>query len=140
MFQLYLLTVLTNILAGLALASGFLSERFERFSDYTDFMENSTYRVVLAGASILVGIINLFSTYKGDIAVLGDLLPSLSGIITGILLVAEFISQRREGAQDKAAELAEKVGSFSSPYRTIVGVSAIIIGILHIFLVELIIL
>ena len=137
MFQLYLLTVLTNILAGLALAGGFLSERFERFSEYTDFMDNSMYRVVLAGVSILVGIINLFNTYEGDIGFIGDLLPSLSGIITGVLLIAEYISNRREGAQDKATELAEKVGSFSGPYLTIVGVSAIIIGILHAVLVRL---
>jgi hypothetical protein len=95
------------------------------------------YRVVLAGVSILVGIINLFNTYEGDIGFIGDLLPSLSGIITGILLIAEFVSERRDGAEDKAAELAEKVGSFSGPYLTIVGVSAIVIGILHAVLVRL---
>lgn len=131
MFQLYLLTVLTNILAGLALASGFLTERFERFSEYTDFMVNPVYRIVLAGVSILIGIINLFTSYPGDIAVIGDLLPSLAGIITGVLLVTEFITSRKTEDEDKATEIAEKVGAFSGPYLTIVGVSSVVIGILH---------
>ena len=131
MFQLYLFTVLSTVLAGLALASGFMSKRFERFSEYTDFMANAVYRVILAGVSILVGIINLFPSYDGDLAIIGDLLPSLAGIITGILLVAEFITDRKGEERDKAAELAEKVESFSGPYLTIVGLSSVVIGILH---------
>ncbi|MCK5736966.1 MAG: hypothetical protein KAH21_10830 [Spirochaetaceae bacterium] len=131
MFQLYLLTVLTNVLAGLALATGFLSERFERFSDYTDFMGNSVYRIILAAVSLLVGIINLFPTYTDDIAVLGDLLPSLAGIITGILLITEYLSSRKSGNESKTTGLAEKVEKISAPYLTIVGIASVIIGILH---------
>ena len=137
MFQLYLLTVLTNILAGLALATGFLTERFERFSEYTDFMGNAVYRIVLAFLSVLVGIINLFPTYSGDIAVLGELFPSLAGIVTGILLFTEYISSRKKEDESKTAELADKVEKFSGPYLTIVGIASIIIGILHAILPKL---
>ena len=131
MFQLYLLTVLTTVLAGLALATGFLSDRFERFSEYTDFMGNSVYRIVLGGVSVLVGIINLFPSYTGDIAILGDLLPSLAGIVTGILLIAEYFSSRRTEEDSKTVDIAEKVEKISGPYLTIVGISSVIIGILH---------
>ncbi len=131
MFQLYLLTVLTTVLAGLALATGFLSDRFERFSEYTDFMGNSVYRIVLGGVSVLVGIINLFPSYSGDIAILGDLLPSLAGIVTGILLIAEYFSSRRTEEDSKTVDIAEKVEKISGPYLTIVGISSVIIGILH---------
>lgn len=137
MFQLYLLTVLTNVLAGLALATGFLTERFERFSEYTDFMGNSVYRIVLAALSLLIGIINLFPTYSGDMAVLGELFPSLAGIVTGILLITEYISSRKREDESKTAELAEKVEKFSSPYLTIVGIASVIIGILHAILPKL---
>ena len=131
MFQLYLLTVLTNVLAGLALATGFLTERFERFSEYTDFMGNAVYRIVLAVLSLLIGIINLFPTYSGDMAVLGELFPSLAGIVTGILLITEYISSRKSDAESKTAELAGKVEKISGPYLTIVGIASVIIGILH---------
>ena len=132
MFQLYLLTVLTTILSGSALASGFLSERFEKFADFTEFMANSTYRVILAVVSLLVAVINLFKTYPGDIGVLGELFPSLAGLVTGILLLAEFISARREEENvSKTAEIAGKVGRFSGPYLTVVGVAAVVIGVLH---------
>jgi len=130
-FQLYLLTVLTTVLSGLALATGFLSNRFERFSEYTDFMGNPVYRIILGGVSVLVGIINLFPSYTGDIAVLGDLIPSLTGIVTGILLIAEYFSSRRTEEESKTVDIAEKVEKFSGPYLTIVGISSIIIGILH---------
>ncbi len=137
MFQLYLLTVLTNVLAGLALATGFLTERFERFSEYTDFMGNAVYRIVLAVLSLLIGIINLFPTYSGDMAVLGELFPSLAGIVTGILLITEYISSRKREDESKTAELAEKVEKFSGPYLTIVGIASVIIGILHAILPKL---
>jgi hypothetical protein len=136
-FQLYLLTVLTNVLAGLALATGFLSERFERFSEYTDFMGNSVYRIVLAVISLLIGIINLFPTYTGDIAVLGELFPSVAGIVTGILLITEYISTRKGEDESKTAELAEKVEKISGPYLTIVGIASVVIGILHAILPKL---
>lgn len=137
MFQLYLLTVLTNVLAGLALATGFLTERFERFSEYTDFMSNTVYRIVLALISLLIGIINLFPTYSGDIAVLGDLFPSLAGIVTGVLLITEYLSSRKNEDESKTVELAEKVEKFSGPYLTIVGVASVVIGILHAILPKL---
>ncbi len=137
MFQLYLLTVLTNVLAGMALAGGFLSERFERFSEYTNFMENRIYRLVLGGLSILIGIINLFSTYDGNAAVIGNLLPSLAGIATGVLLIAEFFSAGESDEPNKATEIAGKVGTFSGPYLTIVGVASVVIGILHAVLNQL---
>ena len=137
MFQLYLLTVLTNVLAGLALATGFLTDRFERFSEYTDFMSNGVYRIVLALVSLLIGFINLFPTYSGDIAVLGDLLPSLAGIATGILLITEYLSSRKSEDESKTFELAEKVEKFSGPYLTIVGVASVVIGVLHAILPKL---
>ena len=138
MFQLYLLTVLTTILSGAALASGFLSERFERFSEYTEFMANTVYRVILGSLSILIGIINLFKTYEGDIGVLGELFPSLAGLATGVLLLVEFVNARRgEEDESKAAEIAGKVGSFSGPYLTVVGVAAVVIGVLHAILPKL---
>lgn len=137
MFQLYLLTVLTTVLAGLALATGFLTERFERFSEYTDFMSNSTYRIVLAIVSLLIGFINLFPNYSGDIPVLGDLFPSVAGITTGILLLTEYLSSRKSEDESKTVELAEKVEKFSGPYLTIVGIASVVIGILHAILPRL---
>lgn len=137
MFQLYLLTVLTTILAGSALASGFLSERFERFSEHTEFMANTVYRVILGSLTILIGIINLFKTYEGDIAVLGELFPSIAGIVTGLILLAEFINKRREDDDTKTAEIADKVEKFSGPYLTVIGVATVVIGVLHAILPKL---
>ncbi len=137
--QVYLLTVLTTILTGLALASDFLTQRFERYSEYTDFMENSVYRIILGALTILVGVINLFPNYEGNVAVLGDLLPSLMGIAGGVLLIAGFLSKEKREEARKAAEIAEKVEQFSKPYLAVVGISSVLIGILHAILPKVII-
>lgn len=133
MFQVYLLTVVTNVLAGLALANGFLQQRFDRFADYTGFMANKVYRVVLGAITFLIGIITLFQAYPNQGVIIGDLLPALSGLITGFLLVAEFVAKRgdSDAASDPAAGLAKKVESFSGPYVAIVGLAAVVLGVLH---------
>ncbi len=131
MFQLYLLTVLTNVLAGLALSNGFLSKKFTRFSEYMDFMMNKPYRVIVGVLSLIVAIINLFRTYPGDIPVISELLPSLTGIVAGILLIVEFKDSSLIEEAGKSVEVMEKVQKFSKPYLTIVGLLALLAGILH---------
>jgi len=135
-FQLYLLTVLTNILAGHALASGFLDTRFKRLSKHTSFAKNGLYRIILGTVSVLVGIINLFPNYPGDIAILGDLLPSAGGIAGGILLWTDYIRSRKSVAQTKTAEVAEKIEKISVPYLNVIGLLLVLIGILHAVFVQ----
>jgi len=118
-------------MAGHALARDFLGSRFERFSKYTSFVGSSRYRAVLAVVSILIGLINLFPTYSGNTAVLGDFLPSLAGIGVGIMLLMELSKSRKGAAKTGSAEAAEETEKISGPFSNIVGVCSIIIGLLH---------
>ncbi len=129
--QLYLLTVLTNVLAGLTLASGFLSRKIARFSDYSDFMMNPIYRVILGGLSLFIAIFNLINTHPGDTAFIGDLFPSLTGIAVGVILIAEFWNVHSGKSSGKGKTMVERIQSFSKPYLTIIGLVAVGIGILH---------
>jgi hypothetical protein len=131
MFQLYLLTVLANILAGLTLSSTYFSEKFPQFSDFSGFMSNQTYRLILAIISIIVGIANIFPTYEGDIVFFGELLPFIAGVTAGILLLVDFVSTRQDLNMGKTAEIADKVERISKPYLTIVGIIVVIIGMVH---------
>ena len=135
---LYLLTVLTTILLGLALARGFLNRRFEQFSEKTGFVNKGLYRIILGLVSILIGFINLFPTYGDfsnipDIPVLGELLPSLAGIGGGVLLLLEYSRSRKSIAKAEATKPAGEVSpkSHLKAYLNIVGLASIIIGILH---------
>lgn len=132
MFQIYLLAVIVNILAGMALSGSFLNRRISWFSEYMDFMNNASYRVILGIVNFLVAIINLFRIYPGDIPVIGDFLPSLAGFITGIILVVEFIvGSRTKDAATENTGFFERVNLFFKPYTTVIGISSIVIGILH---------
>jgi len=121
-------------LAGHALAGKFLHARFERFSGKNSFVDNGLYRMILAVVSIVIGLINLFPTRPGDIAILGELLPSSAGIVAGVLLLLEYSRSRRDTAKTKDTELAEKVEKIAGPpvsYLSAVGIGSMIIGILH---------
>lgn len=131
MFQLYLLTVLTNVLAGLALSSGFLSRKLVRFSDYTEFMMNKAYRIIVGGLTLIVAVINLFSNHTGDVAVLGELFPTLTGLVAGVLLIIEFWSEHKESEEGKSPDAVERIQNFSKPYLTIIGLLTVLVGILH---------
>lgn len=136
MFQIYLLTVLTNILAGHALAREFFNSRFEKFSKLTGFVNKSSYRIILGVVSILMGIINLFPVYENSIPVLGNFLPSLAGIGAGVLLLVEPSKSREVTTITKTTEVVEKTGRAFGPFSTIVGIISIIIGILHVLLAK----
>ena len=94
MFQIYLLTVITTLLAGLALASGFLSERFPRFSDFTEFTANTTYRLILGTLSLLIVQFITSRSPSGSeskAADLADRVERFSGPYTAIVGLAVII-------------------------------------------------
>jgi len=136
-FQLYLLTVLSTVLTGVVLATDFLAKKYESFANDMNFTRNAGFRLILGIVAFLVGFVNLFKTYEIDIAVIGDLLPSLAGMLGGILLLSDYVSSHKSKSSSESGGLAEKVERFSAPYLTIVGVSSMIIGILHAILPRL---
>jgi len=117
---------------GHALAREFVGSRFKRFSGRTGFVNNGPYRMILGVLCVLIGLINLFPVRAGEIAVLGNLLPSLTGIVGGVLLLSEYARSRKSTEKkDKISEIAEEVEKISSPYLNIFGIGSIIIGVLH---------
>jgi len=135
--QLYLLTVLSTVLTGVALAVDFLAKRYEGIAGNINFTKNAGFRLILGVVAILVGFVNLFKTYENDIAIIGDLLPSLAGLLGGILLISGYVSSHKADDSSESGGLAGKVERFSAPYLTIIGVSSVIIGILHAILPRL---
>ena len=140
MFQIYLLTVLVTILAGLTLAGTFLAEKlkFNALNAYTNFASNKIYRIILGIANILVAIINIFPAYKGNTVFFGELIPTLVGLGIGILLISEVVSNHGDTDVDgKTSDIAKKVWNSSKPYHIFVGLTAIITGLLHAFFLKM---
>lgn len=128
MAQFYLLLVLSNLIAGLTLAGDYLGEKFPFLASFKNLRANRPAQIVIAIITAIVGVIKLFVLSPGEtIPVVGDLLPALSGIILGGILLAESF---RTAVESKGEKL-KKISAAVLTYRVPVGIAGVAVAILH---------
>ncbi len=128
MAQFYLLSVLSNIIAGLTLAGDYLGEKIPFLASFKNLRANRPAGVIIALVTVVVGIIKLIVLSPGEsIPVVGDILPALSGIILGAILLVESF---RSTVESKGEQL-KKISTTVLTYRVPVGIAGVVIGILH---------
>jgi hypothetical protein len=95
MIQFYFLSILLNAAGGFVLftnnggkgASAIEAEI--RFS-----LQNETFRLILGIISAVTGLLKLLSPVQGDIPVVGDLIPAVTGLVTGFILLLDYYHGR----------------------------------------------
>jgi hypothetical protein len=128
MAQLYLLSVLTNMIAGLTLAGDFIGEEVPFLSSFKNLRGSRGAQIAVAITVAIVGVLTFFVRAPGDtVPVAGDLLPSLTGVVQGIILLVESFRARIE----LAAPRSGKLSSALITYRVPVGIAGAAIGIAH---------
>ncbi len=159
MLQIYFLSVLLNVIAGLILvyasvaggqsansSSSGLGDDFNLEDDtsFEDgplastkknlaqtsaaFLNDSTFRLVIAALSGLVGLIKLFyTTVPDDIPVLGDFLPAIASLMACVCLFVEWFESQEsyEGNLPGFLDLIFMGG------RKIFGLVCLVAGLLH---------
>ena len=104
MLQMYFLSIILNVLAGLILLSKKpvevtteapekkrnLIEDMNKSLSENNFFQNKSFALVIAILALLTGIIKLFCVAKGGIIILGDLLPALAGITAGFAILLNY--------------------------------------------------
>jgi hypothetical protein len=137
MAQLYMLSILSLLGAGLILSSDYLVERMEWLSGLKDLAQQRTVRMGVGIAASLLGVLKLIVRSPGEtVPVAGDLLPALAGIALGGLLLADTFRVSRE---DEPVAV-DKVTQAVMPYRTPIGLGGIVVALVHFFLPALTIL
>jgi uncharacterized membrane-anchored protein len=63
-------------------------------NDINYVVEHDTLRLILGIVSIITGLFKLLSVVQGDVPVIGDLIPALSGFASGSALVFEYYRAR----------------------------------------------
>ena len=127
MVQIYFLSILLNLLGGFGLASETMVERISGFRIFTDFFEGRTRLKITVGIlSFVIGILKLLSSM--DVPVAGDLIPALCNIAVGIALTLDYYRDRSE------AGTSERLNDFFARNSSIIGVAAVVFGVLHFFL------
>ena len=127
MLQFYFLSIVTNVLGGFLLASESITERFPGLAALAEQFEKNSTRMLFGIFTIIFGVLKLLSVTEGDVLVIGDLLPALSGIVIGSTLVVESYKQR----SSVTTPAVEKIDSAFVKNKSVIGIIGVVIGALH---------
>ena len=127
MVQIYLLSVLTEIVGGCLLLSEQLSEKVPSLTLFREwYQKNTAYQPFLFFFFGIIGVLSLIFPFKG-IPVLGDFIPSLSNLLIGAVLFLEYYNEKGRAV----SESFQKLLTFSEQYQGAFGAIALITGIAH---------
>jgi hypothetical protein len=128
MIQFYFLSIFFNVLAGYLLVSGDEGEALEIRPGFSLFsLKDETFKFVLGILSALTGLFKILSPVEGDLPVLGDFVPALSGFAAGFVLVFEYYKNRAVLTGENSETLSQTL----IRNKKIVGFIALIAAILH---------
>ena len=126
MAQIYFLSIIANIVAGLTLAGDYLGERIAFLAPFKDLRANRVAVTIVAALALVVGILKLIVLSPGEtVPFAGDLLPGLAGIVMGGLLAVE--AYRPQAAVQ--GEAIERISKTVLTYRVPLGIAGVAIAI-----------
>ena len=132
--QFYLLSVVSTVVAGLALSSDYLGKKSEFFASFRYLRQSRGVQMTAGLITAVIGVCKLIFRSPGEtIVVAGDLLPAAVGIIIGVILIGEAFRQhpKAEGENEKVEQSVQKVTAAIMPYRVPVGIAGAVVGLLH---------
>ncbi|MBQ9908378.1 MAG: hypothetical protein IJM48_01105 [Treponema sp.] len=153
MLQFYFLSILLNLVAGLIFIYAVKNEEGTDMilsdSDSADFnpeaaenaasssgslkslaipfLGDKTLQLVVGLLSALTGLMKLLSPIQYDIAIIGDLVPSLAGLLAGAVLLLDWYQDHGE----VELSLPEAVQNIYGGGRKYLGIFCIISAVLH---------
>lgn len=128
MIQIYLLSVLTNLLAGAVLSIDGEEDRLRIASLLNrEVLTAPVFRLVLGLTTFLVGFFKFLSVTHGDVPVVGDLIPALSGVILGMILLVLYYRERA----DVSSPALDTIDRVFVANRVMFGTAGVLIAILH---------
>jgi hypothetical protein len=125
MVQFYALSVFVNVISGLLLAGD--GEKPNPISRLKDVFGEKGTKFSLGLFSLIIGLFKILTPVKGDIAVIGDLLPALSGLTLGGVLLLDFF----KASSEMPSKMGEKADNFVISNKKFFGIVGIAIGALH---------
>jgi len=126
MLQFYFLSIALNVLAGYILISGDENGVLEFKGSFS--LKDETFKFVVGILSVVTGLLKILSPIEGDIPVVGDLIPAITGLVCGFILIFEYYRNR---SSLDASEHTEKVDRILVSNKKIIGVAALIVAVLH---------
>ncbi|AGT27152.1 hypothetical protein [Borrelia miyamotoi] len=129
MLQVYFISVLINVLGGLVLAFPILGEQFKCLIIFEDFVniiqDNKKVRSIFGTISLIASIFEIIIPY--DLPIIGNLLPAISLFFIG------FIFRQPVPISIQNNKGYGKFKFFIESNKKLIGIFALIIGIIHFF-------
>lgn len=116
-----------NIITGYALVSFNTPIKGTKVDGIRDFLRDSTIRLILGILSTTIGFFKLLTVMRGDIPVVGDLLPSLAGLASGFTLLLEFYKLN----SNTTTEALERMDKIFVANKKTVGIATMVLGFTH---------
>lgn len=130
--QVYFLSVVSLLIAGLTLARVFVGERVGALSAWPAMVEDQKVRRIIGISAGVIGLLKLIvRSPQETIPVAGDFLPAIAGIVVGGLLLYEDYYMRKMSDMEED-DTAPK--TFLLGYRDQIGLGAAAIGAVHFLL------
>jgi len=123
MLQFYFLSIVMNALAGYILTRG---EGPLVFGGHS--LKDETFTLVVGIGSALTGLMKILSVIDGDVPVIGDLFPAMTGILAGFILIFEYYRNR---SSLESSDGVEKVDRLLIANKKVIGVAAFAAAVLH---------
>ena len=107
MVQFYFLAVILNLIGGYALTIADRSKPHVLLRNLDAGLSSPKVRLALGIFSLLTGIFKFITPMRGDVRVIGDLFPAVSGVLVGAVLLLELRKSPDDPFVDPASRLAE---------------------------------
>ena len=129
MIQLYFLSILCNGLCGYILFTGSNDETVDK----QPFpFNNPTFLLVLGIISIVTGVLKLLTPVKG-FPILGDLIPSVAGVIAGAVMIFGIHRKNTDSISENPGPLDQLCANLLH-FRKYIGIGLLGIAFIHFFL------
>ncbi len=129
MVQFYFLSIFVNFIGGLLLAGDVINKQFPNLDTLKELFKSSTYMLIFGIVAAVAGLFKIISVFSGDVPIIGDLLPAAASLSIAVHLFSNYFYDKSGVLDGKL----EKVNTFIDKYKNIIGITAIIIAILHFF-------
>ncbi|GHV44477.1 hypothetical protein AGMMS49546_28500 [Spirochaetia bacterium] len=127
MIQFYFLSIVFNAAAGFVLINEGTDVENSIESSLKFSFRNETFHLILGILTMVTGLLKLLSSTPGDIPIIGDLFPAVTGLAAGFILLFGYYQGRSVIEDDKNT----RVGEIVSKNRKWIGFAALIVAALH---------
>lgn len=127
MLQFYFLSILLNFIAGYILFTNKTSQTENESLETKSIFKDKTFKLVIGILCCFTALVKLLTSFPGAVPLLGDLIPSVAGILGGVALLIEYYLAQTP----TETKLNPKLETIFIANKKYIGILCILSAVLH---------